>query len=74
MGVGSDWETVLVFEDFTDKVCRDFIFKKKKKKRAIKKKKLVTHVEPQASAVCLLKRAKNSAILVIFYQSINQFH
>ena len=39
MGVGSDWETVLVFEDFTDKVCRDFIFKKKKKKkRAIKKK------------------------------------
>ena len=33
------------------------------KKRAIKKKKkLVTHVEPQASAVSLLKRAENSAI------------
>ena len=29
------------------------------KKRAIK---LVTHVEPQASAVSLLKRAENSAI------------
>ena len=26
------------------------------------KKKLVTHVEPQASAVSLLKRAENSAI------------
>ena len=33
--------------------------KKKKKKAAIK---LVTHVEPHASAVSLLKRAKNSAI------------
>ena len=33
--------------------------KKKKKKRY---KKLVTHVEPQASAVSLLKRAENSAI------------
>ena len=33
MGVGSDWETVLVFEDFTDKVCRDFIFKNKNKKQ-----------------------------------------
>ena len=31
----------------------------KKKKRAIK---LVTNVEPQASAVSLLKRAENSAI------------
>ena len=33
--------------------------KKKKKKRAIK---LVTHVEPHASAVSLPKRAENSAI------------
>ena len=33
--------------------------KKKKKKRAIK---LVTHAEPHASAVSLLKRAENSAI------------
>ena len=33
--------------------------KKKKKKREIK---LVTHVEPHASAVSLLKRAENSAI------------
>ena len=33
--------------------------KKKKKKRY---KKLVTHVEPQASAVSLLKRAENNAI------------
>ena len=33
---------------------------KKNKKRAIKK--LVTHVEPHASAVSLLKRAENSAI------------
>ena len=32
----------------------------KKKKRAIKK--LVTHVEPHASAVSLLKREENSAI------------
>ena len=32
---------------------------KKPKKRAIK---LVTHVEPHASAVSLLKRAENSAI------------
>ena len=31
----------------------------KKKKRAIK---LVTHVEPHASAMSLLKRAENSAI------------
>ena len=39
MSVGSDWETDLVFEDFTDKVCRDFIFKKIIiKKRTIKKK------------------------------------
>ena len=36
------------------------IKKKKKKKNAIKK--LVTHVEPHASAVSLLKRAENSAI------------
>ena len=33
---------------------------KKKKKRY---KKLVTHVEPHASAVSLLKRAENSAII-----------
>ena len=32
---------------------------KKKKKNAVK---LVTHVEPHASAVSLLKRAENSAI------------
>ena len=32
-------------------------------------KKLVTHVEPQASAVSLLKRAENSAIQVIINQS-----
>ena len=32
---------------------------KKKKNRAIK---LVTHVEPHASAMSLLKRAENSAI------------
>ena len=31
-------------------------------KTRYKKKKLVTHVEPQASAVSLLKRAENSAI------------
>ena len=37
-----------------------FIYKKKKKKRAIKK--LVTHVEPHASTVSLLKRVENSAI------------
>ena len=32
-------------------------------------KKLVTHVEPQASAVSLLKRAENSAIEVIINRS-----
>ena len=31
-------------------------------KRKKRYKKLVTHVEPQASAVSLLKRAENSAI------------
>ena len=36
--------------------------KKKEKKRKKRYKKLVTHVEPQASAVSLLKRAENSAI------------
>ena len=36
-----------------------YLKKKKKKKRY---KKLVTHVEPQASAVSLFKRAENSAI------------
>ena len=35
------------------------IQKKKKKNRY---KKLVTHVDPQASAVSLLKRAENSAV------------
>ena len=34
----------------------------KKKKKKTRYKKLVTHVEPQASAVSLLKRAENSAI------------
>ena len=33
-----------------------------KKKKKTRSKKLVTHVEPQASAVSLLKRAENSAI------------
>ena len=42
--------------------------KKQKQKRAIK---LVTHVQPQTSAVSLLKRAENSAIYVIINQSIN---
>ena len=32
------------------------------KKKKTRYKKLVTHVEPQASAVSLLKRAENSAI------------
>ena len=32
------------------------------RERKKKKKKLVTHVEPQASAMSLLKRAENSAI------------
>ena len=36
--------------------------KKKKKKRKKSAIKLVTHVEPHASAVSLLKRAENSAI------------
>ena len=35
---------------------------KKKKKKKTRYKKRVTHVEPQASAVSLLKRAENSAI------------
>ena len=34
-------------------------------------KKLVTHEEPHASAVSLLKRAENSAIKAIINQSIN---
>ena len=34
-------------------------------------KKLVTHVEPHASAVSLLKRAENSAISAIINQSIS---
>ena len=40
------------------------IKKRKEEKKEEKKryKKLVTHVEPQASAVRLLKRAENSAI------------
>ena len=33
---------------------------------------LVTHVEPHASAVSLLKRAENSATKAIINQSINQ--
>ena len=33
-------------------------------------KKLVTHVEPQASAVSLLKRAENSAVSVIINQRV----
>ena len=36
-----------------------YLKKKQKKKRAIK---LVTHVEPHASAVNLLKRAENSTV------------
>ena len=36
--------------------------KNKQTKTRYKKKKLVTHVEPQASAVSLLKRVENSAI------------
>ena len=36
--------------------------KKRKRKKKKRYKKLVTHVEPQASAVSLLKRAENSAI------------
>ena len=39
--------------------------KKKKKKRAIN---LVTHVEPHASAMSLLKRAENTAIKAIINQ------
>jgi len=35
-------------------------------------KKLVIHVEPHASAVSLLKRAENSAIIISDHQSINQ--
>ena len=35
---------------------------KKEKKKKTRYKKLVTHVESQASAVSLLKRAENSAI------------
>ena len=34
--------------------------------------KLVTHVEPHASAVSLLKRAENSAIIISDHHSINQ--
>ena len=41
-------------------VMTALIKKKKKKKRRYKK--LVTHVEPQASAASLLKRAENSSI------------
>ena len=36
--------------------------KEEKRKEKKRYKKLVTHVEPQASAVSLLKRAENSAI------------
>ena len=39
-----------------------WIFKKKKKKKKNRYKKLVTHVEPDASAVSLLTGAENSAI------------
>ena len=39
-------------------------------KRAIK---LVTHVEPHASEVSLLKRAENSAIIISDHQSVNQY-
>ena len=35
---------------------------REKKKKKTRYKKLVTHVEPHASAVSLLKRAENSAI------------
>ena len=45
---------------------RHWIKKEKRKKKGIK---LVTHVEPHASAVSLIKRAENSARQAI----INQF-
>ena len=47
-----------------------WILKKKKKKTALKK--LVTHVEPHASAVSLLKRAENSDQISDHQSSINQ--
>ena len=39
-----------------------WIFKERAIKKKKEKKELVTHVEPHASAVSLLKRAENSAI------------
>ena len=56
----------------TDKVTRQWIFKKTVDIQKACHKKRVTQVELHASAGSLLKRAENSAIIISDHHSINQ--